>query len=97
MTNEQLNQLKIELETISNNVQRMIIIMNSHGKNLQEIDSEAQPEEFNEALKAYSKSKNELTSYLLTVVDALGVTLLDVIDYVQSSPKQKLWVPEGVR
>ena len=97
MNNEQLNQLKVELEVISNNVQRMIIIMNNHGKNLQEIDSETQSEEFNEALKAYSKSKNELTSYLLTVVDALGVTLLDVIEYVQSSPKAKLWVPESVR
>lgn len=97
MNNEQLNQLKVELEVISNNVQQRIIIMNNHGQKLQEIDSEAQSEEFNEAATSYSKSKNELISYLLNAVDILGLTLLDVIEYVQSSPKAKLWVPESVR
>ena len=97
MTNDQLEQVKVELAAIVNNVQQMILQMNDLGNIVQEIDGEAQPEEFKEAAVLYSQSKNQLTSYLLTVVDSLGITLLDVIEYVQSSPKGKLWVPESVR
>lgn len=97
MTNDHLNQIKSEIGIISLNVNQLIDNMNNLHKNLSEIDNDEQPEEFKEAAVLYSQSKNQLTSYLITTVDSLSVTLLDVIEYVQVSPKAKLWVPEGVR
>ena len=93
MDNDILDQMKVDLKVIANKVMQMVTTMNNFGKTLQAIDSKEQPEEFQEAATLYSQSKNQLTEYLLIVVDDLGVALLDVIEYVQSSPKQKLWVP----
>jgi hypothetical protein len=97
MTNDQLEQIKVDLETIANNSMKMVQNINNLSNNMGKIDNETQPDEFKDAAVLYSQAKNQLTAYLLTVVDSLGLTLLDVIEYVQSSPKQKLWTPEGVR
>jgi hypothetical protein len=97
MTNDQLNQIKSEVEILSNNITELIVNMNNVAEKMSAIDDATQPEEFKEAAILYSQSKNQLTTYLLTAVDSLGITLLDVIEYVQSSPKAKLWVPEGSR
>ena len=97
MNNDQLNKIPGNIEMISNNITELINNMNSAADVMKDIDAETQPEEFTEAARLYGQSKNELTSYLLTAVDALGLTLLDVVEYVQSSPKAKLWTPESVR
>jgi len=93
MTNEQLDTIKVNLELISNHINDLVIRMNDLGKVVTEINNEEQPEEFMQASVAYSQAKNNLTTYLLNAVDSLGLTLLDVIAFAQSTPKAKIWIP----
>ena len=93
MTNDQLNQIKIEVNLISKDISQMVHSMSDLAKSMDKIDDKEQPEEFQEAAILYSQSNNQLTTFLLTVADSLSLTLLNVIKDIQSSPKAKLWVP----
>lgn len=97
MNNDDLNQIKVNVLSITKNISNMVNTISNLDKSLSMIDDIEQPEEFKEAAIAYSYAKDKFISYLLTVTDSLSLTLMDVIEYVQSSPKAKLWTPESVR
>jgi predicted translin family RNA/ssDNA-binding protein len=93
MNNDELNQVKTEVQLISREISQMITSINDLAKSMNAIDNEEQPEEFKEAAVLYSQAKNQLTQYLLTVADNLSLVLMGIIEEVQSGPKAKLWTP----
>jgi septal ring factor EnvC (AmiA/AmiB activator) len=94
MTNNELNQIKTNINLISNNILRMMNTLDDLTTNINGINDQEEPEKFQEAALSYSQAKNQFTSYLLEVVDNLSLTLIEMIEYLQVSPGPKLWVPK---
>lgn len=92
-----LNKIKSDMNLVNAKIDKVLAAVGEAEDNLNKINPEEQPEEFQRAAIVYSQSKDNLTGLLLRVVDSLEITLFEVIEYTQSSPKARLWTPESVR